>query len=310
MGKHMGHTLQPPTPSPRKHQMDEAAVLGIVQCGSDFVCVKCKDTGYLNDSPITWGGVDRMGILAWQLAGVPTDKIAWCDCAYALERRSNYEGKAGVARQSNLDRMFRDAGIPNRFQGLTLFTIPEQFLPGKTAAIQAADHFIKHFHSVTNTGKKRDGLVFIGPPGTGKTGILSVAFQAWVRKGKAGLWIELYHFLKDIQAEYGKEDGRAQEMLKAAMTAPLLFLDDCGDPDRKWYNKNTNEWLIKEETDDKRQLLWEVVEHRHANGLPMLVTSNLARADFEKQWGTRLAARLWEACVVVPVNGVDLREVL
>jgi len=283
-----------------KQQLDEEATLATMQAAKDCVCLKCGDTGYLNEVPINgW-----FGYLAWQLAGVPADKIFWCDCKTGREKRANYDNHIDLYEQDRVDTLFQNAGIPERFRALTLSGIPTEFQKGKVDALNAAQYYSQHGHGITTTKAKREGLVLIGPPGVGKTGVLSVVFRSMIAKGKAGLWIELYQFFQEVQSEYSRPESMAAAKIQSAMEVPLLFLDDMGDPDRR------NGGGIKEETDDKRSILWRIIDHRHGKGLPILGTSNLSRSDFERQWGTRLAARLWETCLVVSVGGVDLRKVL
>lgn len=276
-----------------------------VEPGQVYKCPKCMDTGYRNNIPIFWDGREWFGLLAWKLAGVPFDKINWCDCEYTEDRRANYQGTLANYQTTRLAGIFRNSGIPARFADFTLLSIPAMYREGKKDALNAASQYMEHSYATTTTGQKREGLFFIGKPGTGKTGILSVVFQDIIKRGVAGLWIECYHFLKEIQAEYSKEGSQAHEKLQAAKTCAVLFLDDFGDPDRR---KNGSG--IQPETDDKRQIMWELVDYRHGNGLPMLITSNLSRDEFTSQWGERMASRLWEACRVVQVAGVDLRQAL
>jgi DNA replication protein DnaC len=301
------------TPIQSSRERDIEAAMALVLAAGDHACVKCQDSGYLNDYPID----GHFGFLAWQLRGIPADKILWCDCEIAQARRATYGQVAQGRQQRQLDANFQAAGIPERFLRLTFETLPPRYRKGKEQAIAMARMFldlghadpsrISEYDTNLNHSSKRQkpGLCFVGAPGVGKTGILSVAFRERVQRGEAGLWIELYDFFVEIQGEYGKPDGNADGKLKAAREAPLLFLDDCGDPDRR---KNGNG--IAPETDDRRRILWQLVDYRHGAGLSTLVTSNLSRTDFERQWGTRLAARVWEMCWVIPVGGVDLRAAL
>jgi len=295
----------------KRHLQDERATLGLVRAASDVVCPACHDTGYLNLYPVNgW-----FGLLAWQLEGTPVDKIFWCDCEKGRRSKAAHSRGYQEHRAARLDDAFDNAGIPPRFEGLGFDTLPQQHLIGKELALAMARMFADWGYTdprrvadydpdLTLTGHRKPGLCLIGPPGVGKTGILSVAFRRRIEQGDAGLWIELYQFFEEIQSQYGSGDA-ADQRLSAAQKAPLLFLDDCGDPDRR-----ESSGQVRAETDDKRRLLWTVLDYRHGAGLPTLITSNLSRSDFERQWGTRLAARVWEMCCVVPVGGADLRETI
>jgi len=297
----------------KRRVLNERSFVTLQRAWMDVRCPACRDTGHVALYPIQ----DKMGLLAWSLARIPSDKIPWCNhCEAGPRERAKYEDAVGGYRQSDLLRNFEQAQVPERFHGLGLDTIQMMHRKGKEMALAAAAMFLdlgyaipemvcEYDKSIQAHGKnRRDGLAFIGKPGVGKTGILSVVFQEMVQQGTQGLWVELYDFFASIQGQYGKDGGLAHERMEAAQKVELLFLDDCGDPDRR----DTNRDLLPE-TDDKRRILWQVLDHRHGKHLPTLITSNLDRSGLETQWGTRLAARLWELCWVVPVGGVDLRGI-
>ena len=75
------------------------------------------------------------------------------------------------------------------------------------------------------------------------------------------------------------------------------MMDDIGDAARK-----------EPETDDKRKLLYQIVNHRHNHVRPMLITSNLEPDKFANQFGTRTFERIVECCAVVRIGGRNLRR--
>jgi DNA replication protein DnaC len=231
-----------------------------------------------------------------------------------LQKKADYEGARADLSVRRANRIFQNAGIPPKFLPFTFDTIPDT--KGKERAIAAARMYLdlnkvdprriqEYDPNLTPNGNSqiKRSLGLIGAPGMGKTGILSVTFQSMVKQGVEGLWIELYRMFHEIQSGYGKAgDDSATEKLKYAGEVPLLFLDDCGDPDR------THRGKVLRETNDKRQLLWQIIGTRHGLDRPTLITSNLTREEFARQWGERLAARVWEMAWVIPVLGKDLRS--
>ena len=237
---------------------------------------------------------------------------------------------------ARLARLFRSAGIPERFRGLTLEGLEELLgggrgkggqdlqdlqeggarpgLQGKRRAIAAARMLMAEGEVVPaglgrydaaaglRAGERvarpevgRRGLVLWGPPGVGKTGILTPALAHLVGLGMAGLWIEWYAFCQEVQRGYG--DGSSAERLEAAMRAEVVLLDDVGDAGRGG-----------EETEDKRRILWMVLNERHGAERLTMVTTNLDEEGFRARFGARTAERLWELAFVVPVGGVNLRR--
>jgi hypothetical protein len=51
-----------------------------------------------------------------------------------------------------------------------------------------------------------------------------------------------------------------------------------------------------------------VVNGRHNSELPLLISSNLAPAEFAKQFGPRTYDRIADACRVVKMEGKNLRH--
>ncbi len=267
-------------------------------------CPACMGSGHLE-----WSSLH---VLA---ADVPAGEIHWCDCPLGVEKRQGYEGYRAELLQRKLARMFEQAGIPARFRDLALDTIPPAHREGKRRAIAAARMFIaegevtptrlgeydrgavlKERESIRCPALPRRSLVLSGPLGVGKTGILTPVLRHYLEQGQPALWIEFYDFCLEVQSGY--KDGTANQKLVAARKAPLILLDDVGDVERQG-----------QETDDKRRILWSVLNARHGEDRPTLVTTNLDESGFRRQFGGRVSDRLWEMAFVVPVGGVNLRRV-
>jgi hypothetical protein len=155
---------------------------------------------------------------------------------------------------------------------------------------------IKASESIRCPASPRRSLVLSGPLGVGKTGMLTPVLQHYLGQGQPALWIEFYDFCLEMQSGY--KDGTASDKPVAARRAPLILLGDVGDVERR-----------EPESDDKRRILWSVLNARHGEDLPTLVTTNLDERDFRRQFGGRMSDRLWEMAFVVPVGGVNLRRV-
>lgn len=267
-------------------------------------CPACMGTGHLE--------YDSLHVLA---ADVPAEDIRWCECPLGTEKRQDYEGYRAALLQRRLARLFEQAGIPARFRGLTLDTLPPAHQEGKRRAVAAARMFIaegavtparlgeydaatalKSKESIRCPALPRRSLVLSGPLGVGKTGILTPVLRHYLEQGQPALWIEFYDFCLEVQSGY--KDGSANQKLIAARRAPLILLDDVGDVERQ-----------EPETDDKRRILWSVLNGRHGDDLPTMVTTNLDEKGFRRQFGGRVSDRLWEMAFVVPVGGVNLRTV-
>lgn len=177
--------------------------------------------------------------------------------------------------------------VPERYQGLTpqtLEALGPAAMEGKREAIEAATRWAK------GEGDK-PGLLLYGKAGRGKS---VLGWWAVPQRGR-GLWLTWPELTRKIQSSYSR-DGDSEAMIEAAQDAPVLFLDDLGDPDRR-----------RMESDDKRDILFQIVNHRLVHSKPTFITTNLAGSDIAKQFGDRIASRLLELCEWCNVGGVDLR---
>jgi DNA replication protein DnaC len=222
----------------------------------------------------------------------------YCDCSsgqYWLTRHKEFKARAlrerDESRRRRLEQRFGHMEVPARYRGLSPDTLAN--LNGKRQAIAAAKHWM--------AGEGKPGLVVWGLPGVGKSvlGWWAVPQRGW------GLWATWPEFYKSIQQGYG--GGDARDKMRVAKAVPVLFLDDLGDPDRFWYDKEGKEHS-RMATDDQRDILFELINHRCKEWLPLFITSNLNGAGLLAQFGDRIVSRLLELCDFVEMGGADLRR--
>ena len=191
------------------------------------------------------------------------------------------------------------ATIPPRYQAYTLSQMRQHFTdPSKIAGVDACRELAKR-GAVMDRGADRYCLMLAGGFGTGKTTLATAAIKelAWERT-KLGeevdmRWLKFYDFVRSVQSGYG--DGTADEIMRSVQRCSVLLLDDVGDLERG------------AETDNKRDLLYQVVDFRNDYLLPTVFTSNLLPADLATQFGQRTFERIMEMCAFVEVGGQNLR---
>jgi DNA replication protein DnaC len=196
-----------------------------------------------------------------------------------------------------VDRLFTSSGIPNSFRAYTFDSLDARVGddPGKKPAIAAARLFAAQGFVDDPVSKRyKTGLVLSGPCGMAKTGLLTPVLHAFIERGKSAMWIEVYDLISEIQDGYST--GDSNKRLDAARTADIILLDDLGDADR-----------AAPETDDRRRIIFLVINHRYNAGLPTLITTNLSGKQLADQFGARVFERIAESCLWLKMAGRNLR---
>ena len=198
---------------------------------SGEVCPDCRGRGWIVESD---GG-----------AG----KARTCDC-----QRHERKGRLVVA-----------AGIPARYRHCKLASFQvssgareerAQLLAAKTTAQRYVDEFLQP------GGRFREaGLLFIGPPGVGKTHLaVAVLGAAIERYGVHARFAEFTSLIHQIQSTFdpGSPESKRQ-ILDPLIDAELLVLDELG-------AQQPTPWV--------RDILYLIINNRYTRRLPTLFTTN------------------------------------
>ncbi len=215
------------------------------------------------------------------------------------------------------ERLLRSAGIPARYANCTLESFDHVVNDGgdqsRATALLSATHFVENFPV------ERDGLLFVGPIGTGKTHLAVAIIQELIRsKGIQCLFCDYRELLKQIQNSYNPSvDATELGILEPVLEAEVLVLDELG--------------AIR-----PTQWVWDtvsyVVNHRYNERKTTIVTTNfsdLPPASPEGQPETasqgeqpksrprgetlgdriteRMRSRLHEMCKIIQLEGQDYR---
>ena len=180
------------------------------------------------------------------------------------------DGGAGTARPcfcrqyDVVPRLIAAAGVPDRYRECRLanFRVPggtTPKYPELLAARGAVQRYTNEF--LTPEGFTHSGLLFIGPPGVGKTHLaVSVLFEVIERYRVRCRFVELNSFFNQMQSTFGQASSEStQAVLAPLMETQLLVLDELG-------AQQPTPWI--------RDVLYLVINTRYTRRLPTIFTTN------------------------------------
>ncbi|MGB9904080.1 MAG: ATP-binding protein [Desulfotomaculales bacterium] len=194
-----------------------------------------------------------------------------------------------------VERLFKDSCLPEGLRSCTFENFSFRYYSRQVAdspkglsyhdtarlTYSAALRFVNEF----SAGSARDGLLFTGPVGSGKTFLACCIANALLEKGVPVLFLVVPDLLDRIRSTYDANrapgDPTEQEILDAARKVPLLVLDDLG-------AHNYTDWV--------RGKLYSLLNYRLNHALPVIITTNINLEDLEEYLGERTTSRIFQMC--------------
>jgi len=199
-------------------------------------------------------------------------------------------------QNARVAKLLANSGIEPRYARCTLdgfLVYPNEKLQN---AVARAKKFVREFPAVDK------GLIFIGPPGIGKTHLaVAILRQLIVERRIRGLFYDVPTLLKNIRSTYNPVVRTAEiDVIRPVMEAELLVLDDLGKEKPSEWVEETMNLIVGTRYNQKRTTIFttnfEVLEDLTAvDSLPVKV-------------GFRTWSRLHEMCDFVEYDGGDYRE--
>lgn len=203
-------------------------------------------------------------------------------------------------------RITEAAGIPRRYENCDFNNFNCAWTGVKNLslwkALGAAQKYVDDY-----VPGNQSGLLFLGPPGVGKTHLLVALLRKFCACGYNALFLDYQDLLRRIQNSYNPASRTTEyELLRPVLTTAIVAIDDLG-------NNRISDWV--EDT------VTYVVNHRYSQNLPTLFTANLSEQmmsgepgkrntddTFEGRLGMRVGSRLREMCRFVRLEGDDFRR--
>ncbi len=234
---------------------------------TDVIEAHCERHGDYQANKVRIFGRDHIG-------GCPAceEDRALQEAKEAEERRQRL---AAEQRQRTIEARLRGAAIPARFKAAEF--------DGYQAETEGQKKALRHCRAFAETWKdrRRDGfnLILVGSTGTGKTHLACAIANALIHEYMAVVAFgTLSDMARAVKASFAPDSGVTErQAIQALVTPDLLVLDEVGG---------------KECTEYERELLYSVINGRYQERRPIIMTSNLPRAELEVFLGDRMADRL------------------
>ncbi|MSQ24332.1 MAG: AAA family ATPase [Chloroflexi bacterium] len=231
------------------------------------VCPRCNGFGYVRrDLPL---GHPEFG------QAVP------CVCRSDELSRQRQERLQRLANLGPLTRLTFDTLIPDGRNPET-----EQHRERFRRAMSAARRFAEH---------PEGWLLFVGPPGCGKTHLAAAVGNACLDKGEPVLFVVVPDLLDHLRAAFGPSSETSyDELFENVRNHPLLILDDLG-------TQSATAWA--------QEKLFQLLNTRYNLRLPTILTTNRTLEEMDERLRVRLTdPDLAQVCWVEPPRSLALQH--
>lgn len=180
--------------------------------------------------------------------------------------------------------LFENANIPERFdRDLSQF---ETTTPDQAKAFADTKTILRKINEKT-------GLVFLGPPGTGKTHLAIYCLRQILAWGKTGRFVEAIKIFRASKESWRRDDApRESEVLKSFVKPFLLVIDEIG---------------VQFGSATERMIITEIINDRYNALKPTILCANLAMEEMSKCIGDRAWDRFQENGAVIVLHGKSYR---
>ena len=228
-----------------------------------FHCKMCHDTGSIGTAP--------------------------CECYKKMLILKSYE-------QSNLSTQLVDQSFETF--DLNLYSdekdagvngaSPREYMRG---VLERCKEYVKSFETT------KDNLIFMGPPGLGKTFLSTCIAKELLKKGYSVIYETAYRtfsMLEELKFKRTEDTEKLKVKADKLYECDLLILDDLGSEFSSQYTTAA---------------LFDIINSRLITGKKTVINTNLTMSEIEKKYTERVASRIMGHFLAVQFIGSDLRQI-
>lgn len=153
---------------------------------------------------------------------------------------------------------------------------------------------VKYSNNFKEMKEKSIGLLIYGEPGNGKTFVSAAIANKLLDDMVPVICISINSLLSRIKETFNSWGKEAEDtIIKSLSNADLLIIDDLG-------TEQATEW--------SKTKIYNIIDSRYRNGLPLIISTNVALAELENKYDKRTYDRLLEMCTPIKNDGLSIRR--
>jgi DNA replication protein DnaC len=199
-------------------------------------------------------------------------------CVYCLSSRSSaairlFESFEHASTTTNFECRARAAGLPAGFSGARF----ENFIAPVASASRISAALQSYTQNFESQKKNRQGFLFTGNPGTGKTHLACAVVNMLLDMGYCPVYASLPRFTSATRSCYG-QPGAFDSLMNKMVSADLLILDEID---------------LHGTSDNDYNILYELINARYElGGRPTIAISNRSVDRLVVDLDERLVSRI------------------